>query len=116
MLGNYQQALDTLRIDSIIDSETRIKIINVANNRQDQSEVQQKVVQLMNLSAITICSGNLDQAKAHFDQALSVLELKIQTTDMDSKNLLPSYLVNHLIYFYIKTIKFKGLMIVLREL
>lgn len=49
-----------------------------------------------------MCAGNLDQAKIYFDQVLEALELKLQTTDMESKHLLPSYLVNLLVYFYIK--------------
>ena len=33
------------------------------------------------------------------------MELKVQTTDTDSKNMLPAYLVNLLVYFYIKISK-----------
>lgn len=45
----------------------------------------------------------MDQAKNTFDQVLEALDLKLQTTDSDSKNMLPAYLVNLLVYFYIKT-------------
>lgn len=54
-----------------------------------------------------MCSGHMDQAKLTFDQVLEALELKVQTTDTDSKNLLPDYLVNLLVYFYIKTKNYK---------
>ncbi len=50
-----------------------------------------------------MCSGQMDQAKNTFDQVLEALDLKLQTTDSDSKNMLPAYLVNLLVYFYIKT-------------
>lgn len=49
----------------------------------------------------------MDHAKNTFDQVLEALELKLQTTDHDSKNILPAYLVNLLVYFYIKTKNFK---------
>lgn len=54
-----------------------------------------------------MCAGQMDQAKLAFDQVLEALELKVQTTDPDSKNLLPDYLVNLLVYFYIKTKNYK---------
>ena len=50
-----------------------------------------------------MCAGQMDQAKNTFDQVLDALDLKLQTTDSDSKNMLPAYLVNLLVYFYIKT-------------
>jgi hypothetical protein len=50
-----------------------------------------------------MCAGQMDQAKNTFDQVLEALDLKLQTTDSDSKNMLPAYLVNLLVYFYIKT-------------
>jgi hypothetical protein len=52
-----------------------------------------------------MCAGQMDQAKQAFDQVLEALELKVQTTDLESKHLLPTYLVNLLVYFYIKTSK-----------
>lgn len=36
---------------------------------------------------------------------MEAMELKLQTTEMDSKHLMPSYLINLLVYFYIKTSK-----------
>jgi hypothetical protein len=54
-----------------------------------------------------MCAGNLEYAKARIDSVLEYLELKVQTTESDSKNMLPNYLVTLLIYFYIKTKNFK---------
>lgn len=37
---------------------------------------------------------------------LEQLDLKVQTAEVDSKNILPNYLVELLIYFYMKTSKY----------
>ena len=64
-----------------------------------------KIIQTINHSAVHMCAGNMEQAKHAFDSVLEQLELKVQTTELDSKHLLPSYLVNLLIHFYVKTSK-----------
>lgn len=35
------------------------------------------------------------------------MDLKVQTTDTESKHLIPGYIVNLLVYFYIKTKNYK---------
>ena len=49
----------------------------------------------------------MEQAKQTIDQALEALELKLQTTEQESKQLMPAYLVNLLVYFYMKTKNYK---------
>lgn len=67
MLGQTQQAMECLRADSNVDAETKIKVDNVANQMKEPNEVSQKIVQLLNQSAIMICAGNMDQAKGYFE-------------------------------------------------
>eukprot|EP00347_Sterkiella_histriomuscorum_P018969 403343469 len=108
MMGQTQQALDCLKVENQLDPEVKLKFDNVASNiREEKSSLNSSIIQTINISAINICAGDMDQAKATFDQALEALELKLQTTEMESKNLLPSYLVNLLVYFYIKAKNFK---------
>jgi hypothetical protein len=90
-----------------IEQETRFKVDNLANGLREGTPVSSKVINLINISAVNMCAGQMDQAKLAFDQVLEALELKVQTTDPDSKNLLPDYLVNLLVYFYIKTKNYK---------
>lgn len=69
MLGQSQQALDCLKLDGAagLDPETRIKVESLANSLAEESKISPKVAQLINQSAVLICGGNLDQAKATID-------------------------------------------------
>lgn len=109
MLGQTAQAIDCLKSEGAVgvDQDTKFKVDNLANGLREGSPVGSKIINLINISAVQMCAGQMDQAKVAFDQVLEALELKIQTTDSDSKNLLPDYLVNLLVYFYIKTKNYK---------
>ena len=109
MLGQTQQALDCLKQDGSaqLDAETKIKMENLSNALIEESKISPKVAQLSNQAAVLMCSGNFDQAKVSIDQVLEQLELKLQTTETESKHMIPSYLVNLLIYFFVKTSKLK---------
>ena len=109
MLGQTAQAIDCLKSEGAVgvDQESKFKVDNLANGLREGSPVGSKIINLINISAVHMCAGQMDQAKVVFDQVLEALELKIQTTDSDSKNLLPDYLVNLLVYFYIKTKNYK---------
>ncbi len=109
MLGQTQQAIECLKAEGAagVDQETKFKVDNLSNGLREGSLVSSKVINLINISAVHMCAGQMDQAKAAFDQVLEALELKLQTTDTDSKNLLPDYLVNLLVYFYIKSKNYK---------
>ena len=40
------------------------------------------------------------------DKALEILGLNLVTTDFEAKGMIPSYMVNTLVYYFIKTKKF----------
>ncbi|CDW85417.1 ccr4-not transcription complex subunit 10 isoform x4 [Stylonychia lemnae] len=103
MLGQYQQALECLKLENVLDNEVRLKVDNLANSMSEENPITSKIIQQVNICAIQMSAGNMDQAKLAVDQVLETLELKLQTTEMESKYLLPSYLINLLIYFYMKT-------------
>jgi len=44
---------------------------------REGSLVSSKVINLINISAVQMCAGQMDQAKAAFDQVLEALELKL---------------------------------------
>ena len=107
MLGQTTQALECLKSEGASNPEgdAKFKVDNLANGLREGNLVSGRIVNLINISAVQMCAGQMDQAKQAFDQVLEALELKVQTTDLESKHLLPTYLVNLLVYFYIKTSK-----------
>lgn len=71
----------------------------------------------MNMAATMFCQGNVAGAKDQLDELLESLELKVLTTSTDSKAILPSYLVNILVYLLLKTSKStRSLTLTVREL
>lgn len=58
----------------------------------------------------------MDQAKQKIEQVLDHLGLKVQTAEIDAKHMLPTYLVNFLLYFYIKISKLGLSVNIYREL
>lgn len=84
---------------------------NLSNGLKESTPVSVKIINILNQSAVHMCSGQLDQAKVCFDQVIESLELKIQTTETDAKQLIPAYIVNLLVYFYIKTSKYKAFLL-----
>jgi hypothetical protein len=65
--------------------EARFKVDNLASGLRETNPVQGRVVNLVNMSAVYMCSGQLEQAKQTIDQVLESLELKLQTTEQESK-------------------------------
>eukprot|EP00352_Strombidinopsis_acuminata_P002535 CAMPEP_0176382022 /NCGR_PEP_ID=MMETSP0126-20121128/32334_1 /TAXON_ID=141414 ORGANISM="Strombidinopsis acuminatum, Strain SPMC142" /NCGR_SAMPLE_ID=MMETSP0126 /ASSEMBLY_ACC=CAM_ASM_000229 /LENGTH=105 /DNA_ID=CAMNT_0017746167 /DNA_START=2803 /DNA_END=3120 /DNA_ORIENTATION=+ len=61
----------------------------------------------MNQTAVLLCNGDLQQARTKLDEILERLELKLVTTELDSRHMIPAYLTNLLVYFYLKTKNFK---------
>jgi len=69
----------------------------------EKSKVSSGIVSLINQSAVLMCMGNMEQAKVKLDAALELVEGKV--VEGEIKNILPSYMVNILIYFFLKTSK-----------
>jgi len=64
MLGQHQQAIECLRECSGIEQpEARFKVDNLANGLRESNPVQGRIVNLVNMSAVYMCSGQLEQAK-----------------------------------------------------
>ena len=103
MLGQTQQALELLQLDSLIDSETKFMFESIANNSQENRPQSSTIINLVNQSVVLMCAGQMEAAKVKIDQMLEMQELKVSTIETDSKHLLPSYLVMLLVYFYMKT-------------
>lgn len=59
----------------------------------------------MNSAATLICAGNILGAKEQLEDLLDRLDLKVLAISNDSKGILPSYLVNILVYLLLKTSK-----------
>lgn len=86
MLGHHQQSMECLKDCTGFDSpEARYKVDNLASGLRESSPVQGRIVNLVNMSAVYMCSGQLEQAKQTIDQVLESLELKVQTTEQESK-------------------------------
>ena len=59
----------------------------------------------MNRTAVLLCSGNYKAAKEELDILLSMSEVKIVTTDVEASKMVPQYLINLLVYFFLRTSK-----------
>ena len=79
MLGQTEQALNCLKPEggTQVDPETKFKVDNLANGLRETSQVNAKVIHLINTSAVHMCAGQMDQAKNIFDQVLEALDLKL---------------------------------------
>lgn len=64
MIGQHQQALDCLKDCTGFDSsDARFKVDNLANGLREPTPVQARILNLINMSAVYMCSGQLEQAK-----------------------------------------------------
>ena len=59
----------------------------------------------MNKVAIKLCANELLSAKELLDELLECKELKLVTSDTSSEGMLPNYLINTLIYYFLRTSK-----------
>ena len=60
----------------------------------------------MNTAAIMLCKDNISGAKEQIEILLEKLEMKVIVNNHESKSILPSFLVNILVYLLLKTSKF----------
>ena len=68
MLGHHQQSIECLKDCTGFDSpEARFKVDNLATDLRETSPVQGRIVNLVNMSAVYMCSGQLEQAKQTID-------------------------------------------------
>lgn len=68
MLGNHQQSMECLKDCTGFDPpEARFKVDNLASGLRETSPVQGRIVNLVNMSAVYMCSGQLEQAKQTID-------------------------------------------------
>ena len=59
----------------------------------------------MNKAAILLCAGNLEAAKEQLDELLKDQSLNLITENLETEEIIPSYLIQMLVYFLIKTSK-----------
>ena len=108
MMGQHPQAIECLKECAGLDfGDARLKVDNLANGLREPNPVQSRILNSVNMSAVYMCSGQLELAKQTIDSVLEALDLKLQTTEQESKQLMPAYLVNLLVYFYMKTKNYK---------
>lgn len=68
-----------------------------------------KIINKLNRCVVNICAGQFDQARQKFDEIITCSEdqgglgLKEITSDTESSQMLPAYLINLLVYFYLRT-------------
>jgi hypothetical protein len=62
-------------------------------------------IQQMNTAAALFCAGNILGAKEQLEDLLERLDMKVIASSGDSRGILPSYLVNILVYLLLKTSK-----------
>jgi hypothetical protein len=82
------------------------RVQGLSNGVVLQEKLNQSVITSMNITAVLLCEGKLLEAKNRLDALLQSLDLKVITIDTESKSILPSYLVNMLVYLLLKTSKY----------
>lgn len=60
---------------------------------------------MVNQAAVKLCANDIIGAKETLDELLTILDVKLVTTENSSDSLLPQYLIHTLIYFFLKTSK-----------
>lgn len=63
-------------------------------------------VSSMNKAATLLCSGDFKAAREELEELLNLAESKIVTTDTDAEAMVPAYLINLLVYFFLRTSKY----------
>lgn len=61
---------------------------------------------MLNQIAVKYCANDILGAKDSLDQLLTSLELKLVTFSSSSDQNLPNYIVQTLVYFFLRTSKF----------
>ena len=61
----------------------------------------------MNTAAIALCHRQFAQAKVQLDSVLEKMDLRIVVTENDSRHMLPPFLINILIYFFLVVKNYK---------
>ena len=79
----------------------------LADNLIAGDKLSQRTVAVMNKVAILLCAGDLFNAKQSLDELLCDENLPLITQNMASDGVIPSYLVQQLVYFFLKTKNYK---------
>jgi len=59
--------LECLKVETIIDNEVKLKVDNLANSLREENPITTKIIQQMNIAAIQMCAGDMNQAKLAVD-------------------------------------------------
>lgn len=121
MLGKFQEAMAHLEkaenqseqndAHSIVE-KVELKFRNIRVTPEGESSQGElltvKIINKLNRCVVDICSGNLDRAREKLDEVITApvenggLGLKEITCESDSTEMLPSYLITLLTYFYLR--------------
>jgi len=83
------------------------KVEQMANRSILSDKLDKMTISLMNKTAVHLCNGDLMGAKDELDKLLMRKEVQLVTTEVDSSQMVPSYLVSMLIYFFLKSKNFR---------
>ena len=82
-----------------------MSVETLVNNQVLSEKLNFVMIQQMNTAATFLCAGNTLGAKEQLEDLLEKLDLKVLAISTDSRGILPSYLVNILVYLLLKTSK-----------
>ena len=115
MVGNYQEAIGNIeesmqleqpkKTDPSNDTKGKLKVQTLSDNLILGDKLSQKTISSMNKAAILLCAGNLEAAKEQLDELLKDQSLNLITENLETEEIIPSYLIQMLVYFLIKTSK-----------
>jgi hypothetical protein len=119
MLNNAEKAIQYLKeSQELVENKSDIlmSVETLVNSQVLSEKLNLGMIQQMNTAATLLCSGNTFGAKEQLEDLLEKLDLKVLASSTDSKGILPSYLVNILVYLLLKTSKCGIILTICREL
>jgi hypothetical protein len=103
MQGMTKEALKVLSDKVVTDQALEV----TTNSLQLQSvdKITPQTIVMLNQIAVKYCANDILGAKDSLDQLLTSLELKLVTFSSSSDQNLPNYIVQTLVYFFLRTSK-----------
>ena len=114
MIGNFQDSMSYIEESEQLeeaksndpDNESaKLKVQTLVDNLILGEKLSLKTTAGMNKAAILLCAGNLYAAKQQLDELLKDANVTVITDSNECNGMIPSYLIQLLVYFLLKTSK-----------
>lgn len=104
MIGQSKEALRLLQDSKEKLSQFELSVLSTSLDVSFSEKVSALSVTLINQVAVKLCENDILGAKDQIDEMLAALDLKL-VIQAGNNQLIPQYLINTLVYFFLKTSK-----------